>query len=95
MCKNWWNLLLLNPAILGAAFVVSASAIATETPVATQAAKLQIVEAENPVVRQDASFVSSTATVAPMRTTEMRKPVVADIEALRSITTKEHGSFTG
>ncbi len=92
MYKNLWNSLLVNPAILGAAFVVSASAIATETSVATQAAKLQIVEAENPVVRQDASFVSTTATVAPIRTTEMEKPIVADVEAPVSVTTREPGS---
>jgi hypothetical protein len=92
MYKNLWNSLLVNPAILGAAFVVSASAIATETSVATQAAKLQIVEAENPVVHQDALFVSTTATVAPIRTTEMEKPIVADVEAPVSVTTREPGS---
>ncbi|HEY9707880.1 MAG TPA: iron uptake porin, partial [Oculatellaceae cyanobacterium] len=92
MYKKWWNLLLVNPAILGAAFVVSASAIATETSVATEAAKLQIVEAQNPVVRQDDSFVSTTATVAPIRTTDMEKPIVADVEAPVSVTTTERGS---
>ncbi len=93
MYKNLWNWLLVNPALLGAALVVSASAIATETPVATPTAKLQIVEAENSVVGQDASLVSSTATVAPLRTTDMEKQIVAGIKAPVSVTTKEHDSL--
>lgn len=93
MSKNLWNSLLVNPAMLGAALVVSASALATETPVATQAAKLQLVEAENLVVRQDASLVSTTSTVEPIRTTAMEKPIVADIEAPLSVTTSEQDSL--
>src|SRR5919199_3901012 len=81
MYKTLWTSLLLSPAILGAAWLGSASASATETLTVTQEAKPQTAEIQIPEVRQDASSVSTTPMVATVSATKVNGEAVADIEA--------------
>ena len=80
MYKNLWTSLLVSPAILGAALLVSASAIATQTPTVTEEAKPQTAEAQIPEVSKDASSVSSTPMVATVSATKVNGEALADIE---------------
>ncbi|HEY9638498.1 MAG TPA: iron uptake porin [Coleofasciculaceae cyanobacterium] len=81
MYKNFWNSLLGNSAILGAALVVSASASARETPAAKEEAQPQIVEAHVQEVGRDTSSVTTTAGGATIWATQREGLTVNDIES--------------
>jgi hypothetical protein len=64
MYKNFWNSLLLSPAILGAALVVSATANTKEALAVKEEAKPQTVEAQIQEVSKDTPSVNTTPMIA-------------------------------
>jgi hypothetical protein len=64
MYKNFWNSLLLSPAILGAALVVSATANAKEALAVKEEAKPQTVEAQIQELSKDTPSVNTTPMIA-------------------------------
>lgn len=92
MSKTLWNWLLVKSTILGAAVLVPASAIATETPVSKEAAQAKTAESPILEVHPDTFSASTVPTIATNETNKRELPSVADIEQPVPITISDRSS---